>query len=66
MNRQQAIQVFAVAAFIGLLAGLGAFVIVFLGFGGYEFITKIGPIRRVTKECIPGRPGSDNRHQRQR
>jgi hypothetical protein len=49
MTRQQAIKVFAVAVFIGLLAavgtlnvgyGLGAFVIVFLGFGGWELLTK--------------------------
>jgi hypothetical protein len=48
MDRQLILRVFAVAVLIGLLAGvgtldfgygLGAFVIVFLGFGGYEFIT---------------------------
>jgi hypothetical protein len=46
---RQAIKVLAVAAFIGLLAfvgtrdlayGLGVFVIVFLGFGGWEVLTR--------------------------
>ena len=46
---RQAIKVFAVAAFVGLLAGvgtrdlgygLGVFVIVFLGFGGWEFLQR--------------------------
>ena len=49
MSREQAIKVFAVAVFVGGLAGLAtldigyglaAFVIVFLGWGGYEFITE--------------------------
>jgi hypothetical protein len=49
MSRGQAIKVFVAASFIGLLAGIGmlnvgygltAFVITFLGLGGYEFITK--------------------------
>jgi hypothetical protein len=48
---RQAIKVFTVAAFVGLLAGigtrdlaygLGVFVIVFLGWGGYEFLIKRG------------------------
>src|SRR5262245_27439615 len=47
MDRQAILKVFVVAVFIGLLAGivtlnsgygLGAFVIVFLGFGGYEIL----------------------------
>jgi hypothetical protein len=47
MDRRSVLKAFAVAVFIGLLAGvgtldlgydLGAFVIVFLGFGGYEFL----------------------------
>jgi hypothetical protein len=47
VDRQQAIKVLVVAVFVGLLAGigtlnvgygLGAFVIVFLGFGGWEFL----------------------------
>jgi hypothetical protein len=49
MDRKQAIKTFPVSVFAGLLVGtatldfdysLGAFVIVFLGFGGYEFITE--------------------------
>jgi hypothetical protein len=49
MSRQQAIKVFAVAVFVGLLVGVGttnvgyglaAFVIVFLGWGGYELLTE--------------------------
>ena len=52
VNRNQSIRVFAVAAFIGLLAGVGtlnvgyglaAFVIVFLGFGGYEVLSGRRP-----------------------
>jgi hypothetical protein len=47
LNRQSAIGALAAAIFIGLLAavgtfnigyGLAAFVIVFLGFGGWEFL----------------------------
>ena len=46
---RQAIKAFTVAAFVGLLTsigtrdltyGLGVFVIVFLGFGGYEFLIR--------------------------
>jgi hypothetical protein len=48
MDSGPAIKVFAAAGFVGLLAGigtldlgyaLGAFVLTFLGLGGYEFIT---------------------------
>jgi hypothetical protein len=47
VNHRQAIRALAVAAFIGLLAavgtlnlgyGLAALVIMFLGFGGWEFL----------------------------
>jgi hypothetical protein len=47
LDRQSILRAFTVAVFIGLFAGvgtldlgygLGAFVIAFLGFGGYEFI----------------------------
>ena len=49
MSRHSILRVFQVAIFAGLLAGtgtmdlgygLGAFVIVFLGWGGHEVITK--------------------------
>jgi hypothetical protein len=51
MNRKQDIKTFAVALFAGLLAGVGtlnvgyglaAFVIVFLGFGGWELDDNLG------------------------
>jgi hypothetical protein len=48
MTRNQAIKTFAVAVFVALLAGVGTFnvgyglavfVVTFLGFSGYEFLT---------------------------
>ena len=49
MERKQAIQLFAVSAFVGLLAGVGTlnlatglagFVICFLGWGGWQLLTE--------------------------